>query len=309
MGRVLQPFEYFEPTSVAEATSLASVSDTGILAGGSDLILRLRLGQARFSRIVSLGKVPDLGGLGVNAEKGLEIGALVRLAHLDQKVSRTGHWGALHDSLDQLHPPQVHNMGTLVGNICAAVPHYDLPTALTALNAELRIVGSGGERRAALADFYVAPGKTALRPDELVSSIVVPRSGAGVGSAFAKIFKARRRAGDLQKVNAAARLAIDAKTKRINEATVVIGSCGFRPWRAAGAEAQLVGEADGKLFEAAAVAAAEALQPLTDVPWLEASRRGLVRSLVQDVLDLAARRALQPVSHAAPVLNIARGAE
>lgn len=306
MGRVLQPFEYFEPSSVAEAISLASASDTGILAGGCDLILRLRRGEARFSRVVNLGKVADLNGLSVNADKGLEIGALVKLAHLEQKVSRTGHMGALHDALDRLRPPQVHNMGTVVGNVCAAVPHYDLPTALTALHADLHIIGSGGERRVALADFYVAPGKTALRPGELVSAVVVPRSGAGVGSAFAKILKARRRAGDLQKVNAAARLAIDATTGRISQATIVIGSCGFRPWRATGAEAQLVGaETDDKLFEASGLAAAQALRPLTDVPWLEASRRGLVRSLVQDVLHAAARRASEAGSLAAPVLNIA----
>jgi len=294
MGRVLQPFAYFEPSSLTEAIALVGAPDTRILAGGSDLILRMRRGEARPSRVVSLAKVTGLDWLAVSSAGDLEIGALATLSRVRQLVAASHQWGAFQDALDQLTPPQVHNTGTVVGNICAAVPYYDLPTALFALGAKPRIVGAEGERLLPLADFYVAAGTTALRRDELVASIIVPPSPVNAGSAFAKILKAARRASDVHKVNAAARLVIDAENGSIGEAAIVIGSCGLRPWRAPDAEALLIGAIAGEgVFEAAAVAAADAVQPLTDVPWVEAARRGFVRALVGDILNLAAQRARQ----------------
>jgi CO/xanthine dehydrogenase FAD-binding subunit len=244
--------------------------------------------------------VAGLDRLAVNSAGNLEIGALATLSRVRQLVTASRHWGAFRDALDQLTPPQVHNTGTVVGNICAAVPYYDLPTALVALGAKLRIVGAEGERLLPLADFYVASGTTALRRDELVASIIVPPSPVDAGSAFAKILKAARRASDLHKVNAAGRLVIDAESGRIGEAAIVIGSCGFRPWRAPGAEARLIGAVAGEsVFEAAAAAAADAVERLTDVPWVEAARRGFVRALVGDILNLAAQRARQQDGSAA----------
>jgi carbon-monoxide dehydrogenase medium subunit len=185
------------------------------------------------------------------------------------------------------------NMGTVVGNVCAAVPYYDLPTVLAALHAQVRVVGKQGQRTVALDEFYPAAGMTSLGRDELVSAIFVPAPPPNAASAFARILKARRSTSDLHKVSAAAHLRLDDERKAVSQITIVLGSVSFKPVRSTSAERRLVGRLpDHANLEAAAEEAASALEPLTSLTWLEEARRQFVRALVYDTLVQARDRAL-----------------
>jgi aerobic carbon-monoxide dehydrogenase medium subunit len=292
MGRVLQPFEYFEPTSVADAITLLAEPGAKVLAGGCELVLGLRRGTARHARLVSIMKVDGLSTFRAHPKVGVEVGALVKIRTLENDIWLAKRWGALHESLEQLHPPQIHNMGTVVGNVCAAVPYYDVPTALVALRASLRIQGPRGEREVPIESFYVAPGRTVVKADEIVTAMLVPPPAPDASSAFKKILKAKRREGDLHKVNAAAYVALDTATDRVAEATVAIGCCVFKPVRVAAAEAALTGApATTASFTEAAAIAARSVEPMTGAPWIEEIRRDFVHVLVRDVLEQAASRA------------------
>jgi carbon-monoxide dehydrogenase medium subunit len=252
----------------------------------------MRRGTQRPSRVVSIMKLPGLGGFDAHPKRGLEAGAQVKIATLAGHIWVAKRFQALHEAIDQLHPPHIRNMGTLVGNVCSAVPYTDIPPALMALRAELCLTDGRAERRVPIEAFYTGPKQTALRTGELVASLVVPPPSPDAGSAFRKIYKAPRREGDLHKINAAAYVALDSSKDRIKEATVVVGCCGSAPYRVTAVEADLAGAvAATPTYAAAGLAAAKALKPLTRAAWVEEMRAELVSVLVRDVLEAAAFRA------------------
>ncbi|WP_181183472.1 MULTISPECIES: xanthine dehydrogenase family protein subunit M [unclassified Mesorhizobium] len=292
MGRVIQPFEFVEPSTIDEALGLAAAEGSRLFAGGCELVLSMRRGEVRYRRLVSIMGVGGLGGFRAHPKHGLEFGAQVKIRQLANHIWVGKRWAALHEAIEQLHPPHIMNMGTVVGNLCSAVPYYDLPTSLYAHRAVIRIGDGRSDRELPIDDFYIGPRMTALGRGEMVTSIFVPPPLADAGSAFKKIYKARRRSNDLHKINAAAYVALDADKETIVDATLVIGSVGAKPVRIAKAETVLRGQSAGHAaYEAAAEIAAKAVEPMTDAAWVEEIRSEWIRLLARDVLEQAASRA------------------
>lgn len=293
MGRVLQPFDYHEPANIADAARLLDGPDVRLLAGGCELVLSMRRGTIRPRRVVSLRKVAGLSHFHAHPKTGMEVGALVKLRAIESDIWIAKRWAALHEAVEHLQPPQVHNMGTLVGNVCAAVPYYDLPVALAAHRASVTIANATGETRVVpLTEFYTGPYETALRRGEMVVQLQAPPPAPDAGSAFGKILKAKRRSGDLHKINAAAYIALDPAAEKIVDAAVVVGCCGHGPKPIAAAEASLMSASPTPAsYAAAAAAAASSIEAMTSLAWLEEVRRDLVAVLVRDVLEQAASRA------------------
>lgn len=292
MGRVLPPFEFVEPTTIEDALGLASVAGSRLFAGGCELVLSLRRGLVRYKRLVSIMDVVGLDGFRAHPKHGLEFGAQVKIRQLANHIWVGKRWAALHEAIEQLHPPHIMNMGTVVGNVCSAVPYYDLPTSLYAHRAMLRIGDGKTNRNLSIDDFYLGSRQTAVGPGEMVTSIFVPPPAPDAGSAFKKIYKARRRSNDLHKINAAAYVALDESKETIVDATLVIGSVGSKPVRIVKAEAGLVGQPAGHAaYEAAAEIAAGTVAPMTDAGWVEEIRTEWIRILARDVLEQAASRA------------------
>lgn len=298
MGRVLQPFEYTIPSSVAEALRLTASPGSDLIAGGCELVLSMRRGNVKPARLVSILKIPGLDGFAAHPKTGIEIGAAIKINRLARDIWVSKRWGALHEAIDQLHPPHIRNMGTLVGNVCSAVPYTDIPPALMALKAEIRIEGLSGKRTVPLDQFYTGPRTSVAGAGDLVTSIFVPPPGPNASSAFRKIYKAPRREGDLHKVSAAAFLALDDKGEAIRDATVVVGCCGPAPFRVRAAEAALIGApARTESYVKAGDLAARNLKPMTSAGWVEEIRGEFVRVLVRDVLEHAASRARMKHDH------------
>ncbi|RWC12232.1 FAD binding domain-containing protein [Mesorhizobium sp.] len=292
MARVIQPFEFVEPSTIDEALGLASSEGSRLFAGGCELVLSMRRGLARYNRLVSIMGITGLDGFRAHPKHGLEFGAQVKIRQLANHIWVGKRWAALHEAMEQLHPPHIMNMGTVVGNLCSAVPYYDLPTSLYAHRAVIRIGDASKVRDLPIDDFYVGSRLTALKPGEMVTSVFVPPPVADAGSAFKKIYKARRRSEDLHKINAAAYVALDAAKEAIVDATLVVGSVGFKPVRIVEAEAALIGKpASHATYEAAAGIAAGTVAPLTDAAWVEEIRSEWIRILARDVLEQAASRA------------------
>ncbi|WP_369694659.1 FAD binding domain-containing protein [Gemmobacter fulvus] len=289
---MIQPFDFHEPTSMTEALALAQAPGARLFAGGCELVLAMRRGAVRYQNLVSIMKLPGLDTFTAHPKIGVEVGAQVRINRLASHIWVGKRWAALHEAIEQLHPPHILNMGTLIGNVCAAVNYYDLPTALFAHRAELRITDGTATRIVPIEAFYGADRQTAVQPGEMVASMFLPPPGPDAGSAFKKIYKARRREGDLHKINAAAYIALDPARERILDATLALGCIGAHPIRIPAAEAALVGQlADEAVFDAAAAQAMAAVAPMTDAPWVEEIRSEWIRILARDVLQQAASRA------------------
>lgn len=292
MGRVLQPFDFVQPDRMRDALELSKLPGTRLFAGGCELVLSMRRGAASYQRLVSIMNLPGLDTFTAHPKLGVEFGAQVLIRQLANHIWVAKRWAALHESIEQLHPPHIMNMGTVIGNLCAAVSYYDLPTALYAHRAEIRIEGLDGMRTLPVDAFLTGPRQTALQPGEMVTSIFLPPPAADAGSAFKKIYKARRRSDDLHKINAAAYVSLDADKETIIEATLVIGSIGPHPIRIVQAEAFLAGAPAGSAtYATAADMAVDAIAPMTDVDWIEEIRSEWIRVLARDVLEQAASRA------------------
>jgi CO/xanthine dehydrogenase FAD-binding subunit len=300
MYRVLLPFEFSEPSSVAEAAELVDGDRVRVLAGGVDLVLKMRLRQIVPERVVSLQKVPGLDYVRVNGPAAagaranggpgggaLRIGALATLRQVETSSAVRQGWPLIAEAIGAIVSAQTKVMGTAVGNLCVGTPASDLAPALYALGASLKIAGLAGEREIPIEEFFLAAGKTAVAPHEIVTEIVVPAPAAGSAGAFLKLSKT---AEDVAKVNVAVMLGCGEGV--CTQACIAIGSAAPTPVRAAAAEQVLVGRpVDAGAIVAAAEAATMAVCPISDVRSTARYREEMVRVLVRDALEKAAARA------------------
>jgi aerobic carbon-monoxide dehydrogenase medium subunit len=171
----LPPFALHRPTTAAEVASLLG-DDCVPYAGGTELLMAMRMGLIRPSALVDLKRVPELQELRV-VDGRLWIGAGVthdRIA-IDPLVAE--HAAILAAAERTVGNARVRAQGTIGGNICFAEPRSDVSTVLVALDAELLLVSAAGERTVAAAEFFLGPYWTAREPDELLLAIVIPPPG------------------------------------------------------------------------------------------------------------------------------------
>lgn len=268
------------PISIAEALVAASGPHASLIAGGCEFGLQNRIARGD---IISLDRIPGLDRLVAHPKIGLTIGATVRMHAIVNQIWIAKRWAALHEAVEQLLPPQIRNMATVVGNVCSAKRNYDMACALMALRASVRVVKTDGETvSVALDAFYDDAGRIALAPGFIVREIFVPPPSPDAGSAF------RKAAFGATTVSAAASVSLDAGGERIEHATLVIGGCLPAPRHAYEAESLLRGAlAISDTYEAAG----EASTPLFAGVRAQASTTRLVSVLARDALEQAASRA------------------
>ncbi len=287
MHRVLLPFEFSEPTTVGEVVEMVDGRGSRVLAGGVDLVLKMRLRQITPEKVVSLQRVPGLDFVESNA-LGLRFGALATLRQIEQSQVVQEGWLLLFDAMSSIVSVQTKVMGTAVGNLCVGTPASDVAPALLAMGARLKIVGTGASREVPIEDFFVDVSKTVVGPHEIVTEVLVPRPSAGSGGAFMKLSKT---AEDIAKVNAAVVVTLAERT--CLDVKIALGSVAPTPIRASQAEALLKNKEMGpQAIAEAAEAAGETSQPISDVRSTAEYRREMVRVLVRDALNRAVDSAL-----------------
>ncbi len=287
MHRVLLPFEFFEPTTIKEVVELVDGDKVRVLAGGVDLVLKMRRREILPEKVVSLQKVPGLDYVEGNGSAGLKFGALATLTQIEQSQVVMENCALLREAISKIVSVQTKTMGTAIGNLCVATPASDVAPPLYAMGARMKIVGVDAEREIPIEEFFVDAGKTALGPHEIVTEIVVPSLPSGSGSAFMKLSKT---AEDIAKVNAAVMVTLAGG--RCEDARIALGSVAPTPIRAIGAETMMKGQKmDKKTIEEASASAAEAATPISDIRSTAEYRKEMVRILVKDALQEAAARA------------------
>jgi CO/xanthine dehydrogenase FAD-binding subunit len=219
----VRQFAYERPTDVATAVALMSEygADARALAGGTDLIIRLRDRTLQPRVVVDLKRIPDLAPSITQTGDVMRISAGTTMTDVlsDPFVQR--NLPALADAASIIGSVQIRNRATLVGNQCNASPAADTAPTLLVFGAVVVIAGLGGERRVALNDFFISSGLTVLEPGELVTAIEVPIPGERAGSAFAR--RTRRRGHDLASVTMAVSVGASGTTR------MAFGSVGPRP--------------------------------------------------------------------------------
>lgn len=278
----MKPFEYLAPNSLREAVEIL-IRHGGAaqaIAGGTDLLRKMKLGQAAPSVVVSLRRIPELRGLRLNGR--LTLGALTSAEEIRASPLIREHAPALAAAAGTMASVQIRNLATVGGNLCTAAPSADLAPILIALQAEARLVGPQGERCVPLDQFFTGPGQTVLKPGELLASLAVPLPAPR--SLYRK--HSPRPHMDIAVVGVALALeGYDPRTRRCRQARVVLGAVAPTPRRARSAEREL---ADGPLtperIERAAGWAADEAQPIDDVRASAWYRRRMVAVLTRQGL-------------------------
>ncbi|MBW1801060.1 MAG: xanthine dehydrogenase family protein subunit M, partial [Deltaproteobacteria bacterium] len=276
--RTLKPFDYFEPGSVREAAGMLSTygEQARVLAGGIDLIPRMRKGKITAGYLLNIQKIPGLASMGSQSEKGLKFGAMTRLHSLECSKAVQDNYPTLYEAIHQISSVQIKYMGTAVGNICVATPASDVATALLALGAELTIQGVDGERKEPMEKFYLDYGRTSLQPGEIVTEVLLPSPTPGTGAAFMNL---TRTCGDIAKVNTA--VTITVKEGVCQEARIAVGAAAPTVFRATKAEAVLKGrEVNPVVISDAAETAAGETDPITDLRSTAEYRKQMTRVLI-----------------------------
>ena len=285
--------ELHQATTLDEAATLMArhSPDVRLLAGGTDLLVDLKTGRVTVGHLVSLNRIDELRGI-AKTETGLRIGALTTITELGESASVRENFAPILDAASQMAARQIRNMATVGGNVSCAVPCADLPPILTAMKASLRLWSPGGERELALGEFYTGPRETIRHDDEVLTAIHVPDSPPGFGAAYARF--AQRDGNAIAVAGVAASLLFDER-RTVREARVVLNAVAPTAKRVLLAETALVGgPPDEDAFRAAAAAARDAAEPITDARGSADFRRDLVEVLTRRAL----RRALDRVTEA-----------
>jgi aerobic carbon-monoxide dehydrogenase medium subunit len=256
--------EYFTPDDENQVHELLRKYGDGalIVAGGSFVH-----GLDARNLLTSIVALVDLQNLRLNeisrGPDGLTIGATVTLAALQQSghIVQSPAFGAVQDAL--CYPPvQIRNVATVGGNIAAACPYFDLPTAFMALGARVETRGPEGSRSVDLQEFFAGLFQNTLKAEEYVSALLLPPLSAGSASAFIKL---ETNANDLAIVNAAACVSLDDAGVCEDARVVVGGGVAETPVRATESEALLRGEKPSEdVLRHAGAAARAGLEPMSD---------------------------------------------
>ena len=190
---MLRPFRVSQPTSVTEACAeLARLGeDAKVYAGGTELILLLRLGLVQYSHLVDVKRVPELGELAWDG-KAMHIGAAVTHRRLERSAEVTAHLPLLQQATELVANVRVRNVGTIGGNLCFGDPHSDPAPALLVHDTRVKISTHSGDRTIGLEAFYIGLFETAIAPDEILIELQVEPLPPGVGSAYLRAARFER---------------------------------------------------------------------------------------------------------------------
>ena len=275
---------YAKPRSVAEALGLLAAGRWRIVAGGTDFYPAQGARPLR-DDVLDINGLSELRGIAQTPDHWM-LGARTTWTDIVRQDLPSA-FDALSQAAREVGSVQIQNTGTLAGNLCNASPAADGVPALMVLDAEVELRSAAGTRHLPLPDFILGNRRTALRPDELMTAIRVPKRSAGGSSAFVKL--GARRYMVISIAMAAARIEFGADG-RIATAAVAVGSCSAVARRLAGVEAALIGRQPGpNLTEALRIVELAELAPIDDVRGTAEYRREAAREIVLRAVAAACR--------------------
>jgi carbon-monoxide dehydrogenase medium subunit len=284
--RILYPsFEYFEPKTPEEtAALLAKYKDATILAGGTDLFIKMKQGLIEPKVIIRV-KQPSFIE---ERPDGFHIGAATKLRTIEKSEAVIAKFQALFEAIRVIGSVQIRHMATLGGNICNASPAADTAPPLLVMGAEVKILGANGTRTVALKDFFLGPGKTVLSKSEILTEVHIPTPRPHTGTSFIRLSRASM---DIAKISIAVMLHLDTN-KRISDARIALGSVAPTPIMASKSADLLKGNRlTRETLNRASQSVAEEIRPITDIRGTAEYRKEVSHVIARDAIELANRRA------------------
>lgn len=267
-----------------EATSLLAKEKGAayVLAGGTDLLVRLRTGFIEPDLVVDIKKISATRAI-TTAGGGFKIGAAVSGAEMGEHAKLKKAWPGVVEAANLIGSKQVQGRCTVVGNLCNASPAADSVPALVAAGAKANIVGPKGKRTIPVEQVPVSPGRTSLKKGEIIESIVLPKRPPKSGDAYLRFIP--RTEMDIAVVGVGVSLTLDAKGV-VKDARVSLGAVAPTVLLVPAAAKAIIGtKLDKAALDNLAAACSAACKPIDD-------KRG-TREYRIKVAGVLARRAAQ----------------
>jgi carbon-monoxide dehydrogenase medium subunit len=259
-----------------------------VLAGGTDLLVRMRTGFIEPDLIVDIKRIPATRAI-QSAAGGFKIGAAVTGAELAEHAKLQKAWPGVVEAANLIGSKQVQGRCTMTGNLCNASPAADSVPALVAAGAKAVIAGPKGKRTIPVEQVPVAPGKTSLKKGEIVESIVLPKRPPRSGDAYLRFIP--RTEMDIAVVGVGISVTLDAKGV-CKDARVSLGAVAPTVLLVPAAAKALIGtKMDKAALDALAAACSAACKPIDDKRGTREYRIKVAGVLARRAAQIARRRA------------------
>ncbi len=278
----------YEAKNVPDAVRLLEEHPAAVLiAGGSDVLIKLREGKLAGAELVSIQGLDELRGVWLDADETIHILPLTSFSHVSRDPIVNERIKVLAEAVAMVGGPQVRNIGTIGGNICNGVTSADSASTLVAYDAIVELTGPEGVRRLPIGEWYISAGKVALRPAEILTAILIKKeSYAGYYGHYIKY--AMRNAMDIATLACSVNAKLSADKKTLEDVRIAYGVAGPVPMRAVAAERAAKGmPISVETVEAFAKATLEDVNPRTSWRATREFRLHLVEELARRALTNA----------------------
>ncbi|MFK7915360.1 MAG: xanthine dehydrogenase family protein subunit M [Pseudomonadales bacterium] len=280
---------YESPATTKEAVALLA-KEKGpafVLAGGTDLLVRLKTGAVEPALVVDIKRIADMTTIKA-LKSSFRIGAAVSGAEVGRNKALCKAWPGLVEATNLIGSDQIQGRATMVGNLCNASPAADSVPAMIAAGAKAIVVGKRGRRNVPVEDIITGPGKTSLKKGEVIEGITVAKPGRRSADAYLRFTP--RTEMDIAVVGVGINLTLERGV--IRKARVCLGAVAPTPVLVPAAAKALIGsKLDDAALAALAAACSDACNPIDDKRGTAAYRIRVAGVLAQRAAKIAYQRA------------------
>jgi len=286
----MRNFEYIQVRTLDEAILLLKEcgEKAHILAGGTDVLVKLKRKQIAPEVLIDIKGIPGLDGIEYQKDAGIRIGSLTTIREIERSPVVRSYLPILAYAASLLGSVQIRNRATIGGNLCNALPSADMGPYLIGMGGRVVAVSSGGERTLEVENLFASSGRNSLNPGEIVKTIDIPAWPEHLGGAYIK--HTVKKAVDVAIVCVAAVVEMDPFREVFKKSRIVLGAVGSVPIRPKMAEAYLKGKvAREEVITNAGELASEEAKPRTLVEY----KKEMVKVLTKRALNEAVAGALK----------------
>lgn len=281
----LPELEYVKPGTLAEASKFLEENEgkARAFSGGTDCFVRLRDGVMKLDYLVDVKGLEGTTELSFDPQKGLTIGAAVTMNQVIANDDVIKHYPNLVEAAKSVASYQLRNRATIIGNICNASPAGDTIGTCMVHDAVLNVHGVEGKKSIPLNNFFLAPGRTVLKPGDIVVSITLPPPPKGMFGVYKKL--GRNMISDLSIVGVTVMGYPNSKSPSGFTFRIALASVAPVPMEALKSEAILAEQKiTAETIALAAEAAMDAVTPIDDVRGSARYRKFMVRNLTREAI-------------------------
>ena len=283
--------QYHSPSSFNEAVAISN-SSSGLvkyLAGGTDVLVQLKIGTKSPDHLIDIKNIPGVREISLRDDGGYTIGAAVSGAQLTEHKELSKNWPGLVEGMELVGSAQIQSRATLVGNLCNGSPAADSVPGMIAAGASVSILNLSGTKDVLVEDIPSGPGSTSLENGELITAINLPKRNDYEGDAYLRFIP--RTEMDIAVVGCAVNLSLENGV--VTAAKVVLGAVGPKVILAHSAADCLVGtKLDDSSLSRFSAECSQIAKPISDKRGSEEFRKDIIGVIAQRAAKKAYDRAL-----------------